>query len=79
MTKIRGFQKQDLEILEVLIKGSKITLTEKDIFNFLKISKRWPFRYPWNQPSVEIITNNEKLNSDLFFDVTGYLNFDRWK
>jgi len=79
MTKIRGFQKEDLEILEILIKDSKIILTEKNIFNFLKISKRWPFRYPWNQPSVEIITNNEELNSDLFFDVTGYLNFDRWK
>jgi len=34
MTKIRGFQKEDLEILEILIKDSKIILTEKDIFNF---------------------------------------------
>ena len=68
----------DLNKLSEEIKNFNINLTEEDILNFLKNKKRWPIRYPWGQPSIQII-NNLSINSQTgLFDVDGYLNYDNF-
>jgi len=69
----------NLKELEEIVKSINLNLTEEDIFNFLKISKRWPIRYPWGQHSVEILCNNEHLECMHFFNINSYLNFNEWK
>jgi hypothetical protein len=68
----------DLNKLSEEIKNFNINLTEEDILNFLKNKKRWPMRYPWGQPSIEII-NNLSINSQTgLFDVDGFLNYENF-
>lgn len=68
--------KDALKILET----KKILLEENDIFNYLKINKRWPYRYAWGQPSIEILSNVDDLKMDkYFFNVRGEFQFERWK
>jgi hypothetical protein len=68
----------DLNKLSEEIKNFNINLTEEDILNFLKNKKRWPIRYPWGQPSIQI-SNNLSINSQTgLFDVDGYLNYDNF-
>ena len=69
----------NLEKVEEIVKSVSIDLKENDIFNILKNRKRWPYRYPWGQASIEIIAENEYLVSDLFFKSDGYFDFERWK
>ncbi len=69
----------NLEKVEEIVKSVSINLKENDIFNILKNRKRWPYRYPWGQASIEIIAENEYLVSDLFFKSDGYFDFERWK
>tara|TARA_R100000329_G_C7516828_1_gene182168 strand:- start:61 stop:630 length:570 start_codon:yes stop_codon:yes gene_type:complete len=56
-----------------------INLTEEDIFEFLKITYRWPFRYPWNQATVEVITEYGLNSSEYFFNQHGRFQYDEWK
>jgi len=69
----------DLKKLQDIVDSVTISLSEDDVFEFLKIRKRWPYRYPWNQPSVEILSNNGNLQSNYIFDADSYLNYDKWK
>ena len=64
--------------LEKIVQSVDINLSEKEILNYLLISKRWPFRYPWGQPSVEILCENEHLESKDFFDINSFFNFEKW-
>lgn len=64
--------------LVYIISNFKINLEEKDILNFLKIEKRWPYRYPWGQPSIEIISNLGEMRSDYLFKANGYLDYKKW-
>jgi len=71
---------EELLKLKQIVDSIPINLTEKDIINFLKIKKRWPYKYTWGQPSVEIIPNQTTNNQNiLFYDIDGYLNFERWE
>ena len=71
---------EELLKLKQIIDSIPINLIEKDIINFLKIKKRWPYKYTWGQPSVEIIPNQTTNNQNiLFYDIDGYLNFERWE
>jgi mannose-6-phosphate isomerase-like protein (cupin superfamily) len=60
------------------LENLNISLTEDDVFNFLKNEKRWPLRYTFGQPSLEIIDNFGD-NQSFFFKKNGYLNFEEWK
>ena len=58
-------------------------MTEEELLNHLKNSKRWPLMYPWGQPSVEIINNVGTMSIVNFFTAhtytnQSYLNFDKW-
>ena len=64
--------------LKEIIKNIKIVLEEEDLLNFLKIEKRWPVKYSWNQPSVEIIDNLGNLQNNFIFNYNGYLDFNYW-
>jgi hypothetical protein len=65
------------QIYEVVDKHI-LEITEDDIFNFLKIRHRWPSRYHWNQPSVEIITQFRDNYMEDIFDIRGIFNYDKW-
>ena len=69
----------NLKSIEDIVQSVPINLNEKDILNILQNRKRWPYRYPWGQPSIEIIAENEYLVSNLFFKSDSYLDFERWK
>lgn len=63
-----------LKILEDI----KINITENDILEIMKIRKRWPKFYPFNnQPSVEVI-NMTGWKTVSFFLEDGYLDYNRW-
>jgi len=68
-----------LQELETIIKKTDVDFKEQDLLDLLKIEKRWPHRYPWGQASVEILTNTAALESVLFFNLKGYLNYEEWK
>lgn len=67
-----------IKILEI-VNNHHISLTENDVFNLLQIQKRWPLKYMWNQPSVEIISEFGFNTSVDFFDYNGQFLYDRWK
>jgi hypothetical protein len=61
-----------------VIDNHNLNITENDVLNFLKIRKRWPIKYSWGQPSVEIITQFDRMSQVGFFDSDGYLIYDEW-
>ena len=72
-----------LEKLKRCVESHAITMTEEELLNHLKNSKRWPLMYPWGQPSVEIINNVGTMSIVNFFTAhnytnQSYLNFDKW-
>lgn len=69
----------NLEKLSEIVSDHVINLTEEDIFDFLKITYRWPYRYHWNQTTVEIITGFGNNSSDCFFNRLGRFQYDEWK
>tara|TARA_Y100001937_G_scaffold115881_1_gene167185 strand:+ start:127 stop:714 length:588 start_codon:yes stop_codon:yes gene_type:complete len=65
-----------------IVKDTRIELNEPDIFNFLQNEKRWPVSYPWNQRTVEVITNIDNgigVSNFSFFNARGYLDYYKWK
>ena len=60
------------------IKNFDIVLSEEDILNFVKNRKRWPIRYPWGQPSIEIIDNLHTGTNSGLFNSDNYIDFDKW-
>jgi mannose-6-phosphate isomerase-like protein (cupin superfamily) len=71
-----------LQKIKNIVDSHVININEKDVFNFLQNTKRWPLYYPWGQPSVEIITNIGKTAVDFFRVYNGsraaYLDFNEW-
>jgi len=71
----------DQEILFKLLKiidECDINLKENDIFDFLKIRNRWPIKYQWGQPTIEIISQFNLNSSNDFFDLNGLFIYERW-
>ena len=68
-----------LKKLYDVIESIEIPFNEKTILDFIKIEKRWPLRYPWNQNSVEIINNLGYNTNEGLFKSNGYLNYDAWQ
>jgi len=73
-----------LDKLQKIVQSSDINVTEEQLLDLLKNTKRWPYRYPWNQATVEIINNLGYLTSDLFFTTRNhsgvlYLDYEKWK
>lgn len=69
----------NFEELASKIKNIHIPLEEKDILDFLKITRRWQYRNVWGHPSVELIDDLARLQSERFFDMKGELIYDEWK
>jgi len=72
-----------LNKLANIVQSSNINITEEQLLELLKNTKRWPYRYPWNQPTIEIINNLGYTTSDLFFSQKNfsgftYLDYDKW-
>ena len=68
-----------LKNLSKLIQSHNINFTENLILDLLKIERRWPIKYPWGQPSVEIINNFQNNINVGFFNDDGYLEYSLWK
>ena len=66
------------EILKI-VDDHQISLEEEDIFNFLRITRRWPPKYSWGQPSIEIITQYVDCHQPFFDWSDGHFVFDEWK
>ena len=59
---MNNYNTQVLERCKTVIENHKINITEDDVFQFLKIRKRWPVRYrETNIPSVEVITQGHSV------------------
>ena len=69
----------NLESIAERIKNINIPLQEKDILNFLKITRRWPFKNNLGHSSIEMIDSLARFQSERFFDMKGELIFDKWK
>ena len=54
-------------------------MIEEDVLDFLKIRRRWPYRYSDNQQSVEIISPVFGTTAKEFFNVDGMFLYDEWK
>jgi hypothetical protein len=68
-----------LEDILSIVDNHVLNITENDVLEFLKNKKRWPIKYPWGQPSVEIIHQFcNGLGKQEFFDPNGYLIYDEW-
>jgi mannose-6-phosphate isomerase-like protein (cupin superfamily) len=76
-----------------LVDSFKLEITEDDMFNFLKIGNRWPFRYFYdvenlrNTPAsvfgydcpIQCITYGNIVSFEEFYDRKGRFLFDEWK
>ena len=74
------FQKKEKQLMK-FIQNFKINITEDDMFNLLKIKRRWPHYHPTQndkQPTVEVISMYGQKHNYLNDD-TGYLDFDKMK
>jgi len=85
----------DDQVLEIykIFESTNINLTEEDIFNFLQIENRWPYKYfrdvenPQSGPSsiygfdtpIQVITKENHVEKDSFYSKTGTFIFDEWK
>ena len=67
-----------LNILKNIIEEHNINISEEILFDFLKIKYRWPYLYPWRQPSVEFIDFNGNNYKDDIYTIDGYLDFNNW-
>ena len=68
----------NIDELSKEIKNFDINLSEEDLLNLLRNRKRWPSRYPWGQPSIEVIDNLNKGTDLGFFTSDNYIDFDKW-
>ena len=68
-----------LEKIHQIVLDHEINLTENDVLEFLKIQNRWPYKYSWGQPSVEIIPEFGNNHQGEFFTFDGKFLFDEWK
>ena len=68
----------DIEKIHKFVNDIHIDMTEEDMLDILKMTRRWPYKYHWGQESVEILTNFGRKHS-CFFDGDHYLNYDAWK
>ena len=66
------------EILKI-VDDHQISLEEEDIFDFLRITHRWPPKYPWGQSSIEIIAQYQDTQQPFFNWSDGQFVFDEWK
>ena len=61
------------------VQDFQINITEDDMFNLLKIKRRWPARtHTHDQPTIEVISMYGQKHNYLNDD-TGYLDFDKMK
>ena len=67
-----------LNILKNIIEEHNINISEEILFDFLKIKYRWPYLYPWRQPSVEFIDFNGNNYKDDIYTIDVYLDFNNW-
>jgi len=74
------FQKKEKQLMK-FIQNFKINITEDNMFNLLKIKRRWPYYHPTQndkQPTVEVISMYGQKHNYIN-DTAGYLDFNTMK
>ena len=72
------FKKKEKQLMK-FIQDFKINITEDDMFNPLKIKRRWPARtHTYDQATIEVISMYGQKHN-FINDTTGYLDFDKMK
>ena len=74
------FKKKEKELCR-FVEDFKISISEEQMFDILKMKRRWPFYHPtaeYKQPTVEIISMYGQKHNYVN-DETGYLDFDKMK
>jgi len=72
------FKKKEKQLMK-FIQDFKINITEDDMFNLLKIKRRWPARtHTYDQATIEVISMYGQKHNYIN-DTTGYLDFDKMK
>jgi hypothetical protein len=73
------FKKKEKQLMK-FIQDFKINITEDDMFNLLKIKRRWPATHPTekDQATVEIISMYGQKHNYIN-DTSGYLDFNTMK
>jgi len=74
------FKKKEKELCQ-FVQDFKINITEEQMFDILRMKRRWPFVHPTapdQQPTVEIISMYGEKHSYVN-DGTGFLDFDKMK
>jgi len=59
------------------IEKTSVKIEEQEVLDLLKIRRRWPRFYPWNEPSLEVI-NMTGLKTTAFFAGDNYLDYNEW-
>ena len=62
--------------IQQVISDLTINLTEQDILDRFYDRLRWPKKYPWGQPSVEVIKEDQEPYQD-FFCEDGYIDVEK--
>ena len=73
------FKKKEKQLMK-FIQDFKINITEDDMFNLLKIKRRWPATHPTekDQATVEVISMYGQKHNYIN-DTSGYLDFNTMK
>jgi len=75
------FKKKEKQLMK-FIQDFKINITEDDMFNLLKIKRRWPYYHPTqndkHQATVEVISMYGQKHNYIN-DTAGYLDFNTMK
>ena len=73
------FKKKEKQLMK-FVQDFKINITEDDMFNLLKIKRRWPAAHPTekDQATVEVISMYGQKHNYIN-DTSGYLDFNTMK
>jgi len=76
---MRNPHQQSFQKFNEFLSTHQVNLKEWDMFDLLKISKRFPYQFHHGHESICLIDNlGTKLRKELF-DIYGFLDFDKFK
>jgi hypothetical protein len=76
---VRNLHQPSFQKFHEFLVTHQVNLKEWDIFDILKISKRFPYQFHHGHESICLLDNlGTKLRKELF-DIYGFLDFDKFK
>tara|TARA_B100000795_G_scaffold166929_1_gene125616 strand:- start:502 stop:1086 length:585 start_codon:yes stop_codon:yes gene_type:complete len=72
------FKKKEKQLMK-FVQDFQINITEDDMFNLLKIKRRWPATHPTCEGAIVEVISMYGQKHNYINDTTGYLDFDKMK